>query len=161
MRRIARTVAASVVVILGLALVSVAAFSSNIVTATLPEAPESATEGDAAAPPLDPNADNGPLREIDVDAPNVFATEFGRRGKHEVTVSMGGQGYYQVHWRGGKIEKGAGQYNRTRTVTGGFPLVLIAVNGLGRTASCTITIDGVEKDQQTTSTEAPIVLCQG
>jgi hypothetical protein len=160
MRRIVRTIAASIVIILGLALVSVAAFSSDIVTATLPEAPTNASEGSAVAP-LDPNADNGPIRKIDVDAPEIFGTEFGKRGKHKVTVSMGGQGYYQVHWRGGKVEDGAGTYNRTKTVEGGFPLVLITVNGLGRSASCTITIDGVEKDTQSTSAKTPIIYCEG
>lgn len=161
MRRIVRTVAAGFVVILGLALVSVAAFSSNIVNATLPEAPTTASGGGGDVKPLNPNADNGPVRKNTVNVPNIFGTEFGSRGKHEVTVSMGGQGYYQVHWRDGKKEDGAGQYNRTRTVVGGFPLVLISVNGLGRTASCTITIDGVEKDTQTTNAETPIVLCEG
>jgi len=160
MRRIVRTVAAGIVVILGLALVSVAAFSSNISTATLPEAPTNASQGGAVAP-LNPNADNGPIRKIDVDAPDIFGTEFGDRGKHEVVVSMAGQGYYQVHWRGGKVEDGAGQYNRTRTVKGGFPLVLIVVNGLGRTASCTVTIDGIKKDTQTTSAKTPIIACEG
>jgi len=160
MRRIARTVAASIVVILGLALVSVASFSSNIVTATLPEAPTDVSEGGAVAP-LDPNADNGPVRKITLDAPELFATEFGKRGKHEVTVTMGGQGFYQVHWRDGKVEDGAGRYNRTRTIKGGFPLALIAVNGAGRAVSCSVTIDGIEKDTQTTSAKTPVVFCEG
>ena len=160
MRRIARTAAASVVIILGLALVSVAAFSSDIVTATLPEAPTDVSDG-AHVAPLDPNADNGPVRRIDPDAPDIFSTEFGARGEHEVSVTMGGQGYYQVSWRGGKVEKGLGSYNRTKTVKGGFPLVLIVVNGLGRAVSCSVTIDGVEKDSQSSSTDAPIVFCSG
>ena len=161
MRRIVRTVAASLVVILGLALVSVAAFSSDIVEATLPEAPTSASQG-RQVDPLNPNADNRrTARNIDVDAPDIFGTEFGKRGKHEVTISMGGQGYYQVHWRGGKPEKGLGNYSRTRTVNGGFPLALIVVNGLGRSVSCSVTIDGVEKDSKASSAEEPIIFCSG
>jgi hypothetical protein len=162
MRRIARTVAASIVVILGLALVSVAAFSSDIVTATLPEAPTSSSEQRAEVDPLDPNADNGPVRKVPLgDAPDIFKTEFGERGKHEVTVTMSGNGFYHVQWRGGKSEDGAGTYNRTRTVKGGFPLAFVGINGAGNAVSCTITIDGVERDKQTTSAKEPIVFCQG
>jgi hypothetical protein len=160
MRRIARTIAASIVVILGLALMSAAALSPDIVNATLPDAPERASEG-AQVAPLDPNADNGPVRDIEVGVPGIFATEFGKRGKHEVAVSMSGPGYYQVHWRGGKVEKGLGRYNDTKTVEGGFPLVLIAVNGAGRTVSCSVTIDGVKKDTQTTNAKTPIIFCEG
>lgn len=161
MRRIVRTVAAGVVVILGLALVSVAAFSSNIVTATLPEAPTDTSQGNEVAP-LDPNANNGPIRKINVGMPDIFATEFGKRGKHQVTATMSGAGYYAVQWRGDKEAKqGAGAYSKTKTVNGGFPLVLLAINGAGRAVSCTITIDGVEKDTQTTSAETPVVFCEG
>jgi hypothetical protein len=160
MRRIVRTVAAGIVVILGLALVSVAAFSSNIVTATLPEAPTDASQGDAVAP-LDPNADNGPIRNNTLDVPDVFATEFGKRGKHRVTITLSGPAFYQVQWRGEKTETGAGAYNRTRTVEGGFPLALIIVNGAGRAVSCSITIDGVEKDSQSTDAKTPVVFCEG
>jgi len=160
MRRIVRTVAAGIVVILGLALVSVAALSPNISGATLPEAPTDTSKGGALAP-LDPNADNGAVRKTTVDAPEVFATEFGKRGKHEVTISMSGQAYYHVQWRHGKVEDGLGNYTRTKTVEGGFPLAFIVVNGLGRSASCSITIDGVKKDAQATSAKEPIVACEG
>jgi hypothetical protein len=139
---------------------SVAAFSSDIVNATLPKAPTTASEGGAVAP-LDPNADNGPARNTTLNAPNVFGTEFGRRGNHVVTVRMSGTAYYQVRWRHGKVEDGFGTYSRTKTVRGGFPLALIAVNGGAHAASCTITIDGVEKDTQTTSAKIPVVFCEG
>ena len=160
MRRIARMIAASIVVILGLALVSAAAFSPDIVEATLPEAPESAVEGDQVAP-LDPNADNPSVRKIAQGAVDIFGAEFGKRGNHEVTVSMSGPGYYAVHWRDGKVDDGAGTYNRTRTVKGGFPLALIAVNSAGRIVTCTVTIDGIVKDRQTTSAESSIIFCEG
>jgi hypothetical protein len=161
MRRIVRTVAAGIVVILGLALVSAAAFTSDIVNATLPEAPTDASEG-AEVAPLNPNEDNGPVRKnTSLDAPDIFGTEFGKRGKHEVTVTMSGPGFYHVQYRDGKSEDGAGVYNETKTVTGGFPLALIAINGAGHTVSCSITIDGVEKDTQTTTTKDPIVFCEG
>ena len=160
MRRIVRTVAAGIVIILGLALVSAAAFSSDIVTATLPDAPTTASEG-GEVEPFDPNADNGPIRKYNVNSPNIFGTEFGKRGKHEVAVSMDGQGFYEVRWRGGKVEDGAGPYHRTRTVDGGFPLALITINGGGQPVSCSITIDGVEKDSQTASPKTPIVSCEG
>jgi hypothetical protein len=160
MRRIVRTVAASIVVILGLAFVSVAAFSSDIVNATLPQAPTSASEG-GEVKPFDPNADNGPARKIDMDGPDIFATEFGSRGKHTVTVTVSGGGYYQVIWRTGKPDAGPGQYNRTRTLKGGFPLVRVGIHGAGPFVTCTITIDGVKRDTQTTTAEIPELYCEG
>jgi len=160
MRRIVRTIAASIVIILGLALVSAAAFTSDIVNATLPKAPTTESEGGEAAP-LDPNLDNGPVRKVTLDAPDIFVTEFGKRGKHEVTVTMSGPGFYHVQYRNGNSEDGAGVYNTTKTVVGGFPLALIAINGAGHTVSCTITIDGVKRDTQTTTTKDPIVFCEG
>jgi hypothetical protein len=160
MRRIARTVAASVVIILGLALVSVAAFSSDIATVTLPDAPKAVPEAGQVAP-LDPNAGNSPVRKIPSNLPDIFATEFGKRGKHEVTVTLSGPAAYQVSWRDGKVEEGTGQLNSTKTVSGGFPLAFVAVNGLGASITCTITIDGVERDSQTSTPENSIVFCEG
>ncbi|HUS22683.1 MAG TPA: hypothetical protein VMZ66_11810 [Aeromicrobium sp.] len=163
MRRIVRTVAAGIVIILGLALVSVAAFSSDIATATLPDAPTTASEGGEVAP-LDPYADNGPVRKTKTpDGPDVFGTEFGRRGKHEVTVTISGSGnfHYQVRWRGGKLDDSSGQYSRTKTVKGGFPLVLVGITSTGPAVSCSITIDGIRKDTQTTTADTPETFCEG
>jgi hypothetical protein len=160
MRRIVRTVAAGFVVILGLALVSVAAFSSDVVNVTRPDAPKTSDAG-SVAPLSPPDPDNLPVRNIPGDMPDIFATEFGKRGAHEVNVSMRGQGYYQVHWRGGKVDDGLGNYSQTKTVRGGFPLVLIVVNGLGRSVGCSVTIDGVEKDTKSSSAEQPIIYCSG
>lgn len=153
--------AASVVIILGLALVGVSAVGVQQGNPlNRPDAPEG--EGVPSVRPFDPDAENDRVRTITEDAPQVFGTEFGKRGDHEVTVSMSGPGFYQVHWRGQKkVEEGAGQYNRTRTVNGGFPLALIIVNGGGRAVGCTITIDGIEKDTQRTSAQQPAVACQG
>ena len=158
MRRIVRTVAAGIVIILGLALVSAAAFSSDVVTGRLPEAPSTGSKVEAVAP-LDPNAGAGPRRKAAPAAPDVFATEFGKRGKHSVTATVSGGGAYQVSWRGGDVEQGAGAFSRTRTVKGGFPLVLVIVNSLGRSASCSVTIDGVEKDTQSATAKTPIFFC--
>lgn len=164
MRRIVRTVAASIVVILGLALVSVAAFSSDIAIATLPEAPEDASEGRAVAP-LDPNVGNGPARKVITGDPYLFQSEFGQRGEHDVEVVVTGVAslLYAINWRNDqKPEWGLGQVQRRRTIDSGFPVVRVTVNG-GEgegNATCVITVDGVEKDRQSTSSEEPIVACE-
>ena len=162
MRRIVRTVAASIVVILGLALVSVAAFSSDIDIATLPEAPEDASEGGAVAP-LDPNIGNGPARKVLTGDPYLFRSEFGKRGKHDVKVVVAGSILYAINWRNvPKPQWGMGQAQYTRTIDSGFPVVRVTVNGgeRGGRASCVVTVDGVEKDRQSTSPEEPIVACE-
>ena len=163
MRRIVRTVAASVVVILGLALVSVAAFSSDIVIATLPEAPEDASEGGTVAP-LDPNVDN-PARKVIRGDPYLFRSEFGQRGEHDVEVVVTGVAslLYAISWRDDqKPQWGLGPVQRRRTIDSGFPVVRVTVNG-GEgegNATCVVTVDGVEKDRQSTSSEQPIVSCE-
>lgn len=164
MRRIVRTVAASVVVILGLALVSVAAFSSDIVIATLPEAPED-TSGGGAVAPLDPNVGNGPARKVIQGDPYLFRSEFGKRGEHDVEVVVTGVAalIYAISWRDDqKAQWGTGPVQRRRTIDSGFPVVRVTVNG-GEgegNATCVVTVDGVEKDRQSTSSELPIVSCE-
>ena len=163
MRRFARLFAASIVVILGLALVSAAAFNPQTGRVSLPTAQDEPQDEPPrkAIPPFDPKSGLGKHAGIPQALRyNAFNSEFGKRGNHEVTVSMSGPGYYSVHWRDGKIEEGAGRYSRTKTVKGGFPLALIAVNGAGRTVTCSITIDGVEKDTQTANAEEPIIFCE-
>jgi len=160
MRRIARTIAASIVVILGLALMSAAALSTDIVDAALPEAPESAAKG-GAIKPLNPNADNPPVRKVGPDAPSIFTTEFGKRGKHEVKVTISGGAHYVITWRDDPVsEEGRGNVQRSRTIDSGFPVVQVGMTGTsGYHSTCIIVVDGTEKDRQSTSDETPVQIC--
>ena len=159
MRRIARTVAASIVIILGLALVSVASVGANTEsTIGRPTAPDNETVGHI--PPFRPSAS----RKADLQRnlnPSSFDSEFGKRGKHEVLVRLTGGPQYAITWRGDpKTEWGLGNVQRTRTIDSGFPVVQVVVNGGGRTVTCSIIVDGIEKDRQSTTTDKPIVYCE-
>ena len=153
--------AASIVIILGLALVSAAAFSSDIVTATLPEAPTDVSDTDAVAP-LDPNAGHGPARRIGPATQSIFTSEFGKRGKHEVKVTITGGAHYEITWRNDpETEAGRGNVQRSRTINSGFPVVQVGIstNTLGIHSTCVITVDGEEKDRQSTTDETPTQIC--
>ena len=160
MRRIVRTVAAGFVVILGLALVAVAALGANSSSPLgRPSAPDD--ERVQAIPPYNP----GPAAEAGIPKmlrPNSFDSEFGQRGKHKVEVSVRGGAVYGISWRDKpEAEWGLGNVERSRTVNSGFPVVQVAMSATrGINSTCVITIDGEEKDTQSTSTETPVQFCE-
>lgn len=160
MRRIVRTVAASFVVILGLALVSVAALGAN---SGNPLGPPSAPSDEKvqAIPPFNP----GPAREAGIPKmlrPNSFDSEFGKRGEHKVEVSVRGGAVYGIAWRDKpEPEWGLGNVEASRTINSGFPVVQVAMSATrGVHSTCVITIDGEEKDTQSTSDETPVQFCE-
>lgn len=158
MRRIVRTVAAGVVIILGLALVSVAALGAN---STNPLARPKAPDDDQvqAIKPIDP----GPaIKAIPQSLrPNSFDSEFGERGKHEIEVTVTGGDQYAITWRDDpETEWGSGNVTRSRTINSGFPVVQVAINSAARRATCVITVDGREKDRQTSTNTEPIIFCE-
>lgn len=175
MRRRGRLIAAIVAIVVGLVLVWIAAFgsrSNQTAQNTLPEA--QATPGTIA--PLDPDARRSP-NTVDgtatpkdepspTDTPgDIFDQEYGARGKHEVTVSIRASGKfkYQVKWRDGKADEGISSgYHRTRTLTGGFPFAqVVAIVVPQDNVSCTITVDGVEKDSASRSHTFRPAICTG
>jgi len=161
MRRIVRTVAAGVVIILGLALVSVAALGAKPAN---PLGRPSAPNDDKvqAIPPFNP----GPAKKAGIPnkvvLPNSFETEFGKRGKHTVEVSVRGGAVYGIAWRDKREpEWGLGNVQQSRTVNGGFPLVQVAMSATrGIDSTCVITIDGEEKDTQSTTSDTPVQFCE-
>lgn len=160
MRRIARLAAASIVIILGLALVSVAAMGANTDNPIgRPAVPDD--EKVRSIPPFKPSPDEraGLQRALNGDS---FLSEFGERGKHEVQVSISGGPLYAISWRDvPETQWGMGNVQRSRTINSGFPVVQVAVNGGPRVATCRITVDGIEKDEQSTAPpERPIVFCE-
>lgn len=160
MRRTIRTVAAGIVIILGLALVSVAALGAN---SGNPLGRPSAPEDDKvqAVPPFNP----GPAVEAGIPKmmrPNSFDSEFGQRGKHKVDVRVSGGAVYGISWRDKPdAEWGVGNFQVSRTVDSGFPIVQVAMSATrGIHSTCVITIDGEEKDTQSTSSETPVQFCE-
>jgi hypothetical protein len=151
--------AASIVIILGLALVSVAAVgakSGNPIGR--PDAPDD--EVVRAVPPFTPGpAKAGIPKSL---RPNSFDSEFGKRGKHKVEVSVRGGAVYLITFRDDKEgEWGQGSVTRSRTVNSGFPVVQVGMDSSsGGHSTCVITIDGEEKDTQSTSAETPIQFCE-
>jgi hypothetical protein len=159
MRRIVRTVAAGIVIVLGLALVSVAALGAN---SGSPLGRPSAPDDDKvqAVPPFNP----GPAAEAGIPKklrPSAFDSEFGKRGKHEVKIQVIGGDQYAITWRDDpETEWGAGNVQRSRTINSGFPVVQVAINGAARAATCVITVDGKERDRQSSTKTVPIVFCE-
>ena len=177
MRLNARTVAALLAIVVGLALVVFGALGSKgSLPGTLKAAPEIPVVT-AAIPPIDPDTgvqtNSGKKTEGDKALEDqaraktdFFATEYGDRGKHEVTVTVnaGSRSSFLIHWRDGKSEKGAAaSLTRTRTITGGFPVAYVLGQAVppATRVTCTITIDGVQKVTQTTTGGWSIVSCLG
>lgn len=160
--------AAAVAIAAGLAMLGVVAYSY------VADDPGSSTvaSGDSVDDPstighLDPLAPGGgkigKLRTKDA-APrsDVFDSEYGRKGRHTVTVEVTGVGRYRATWRDGHVESGntRGTYTKTRTVNGGLPLAAVTIQAASR-LTCTITIDGEKKSSETVAKSYGITWCIG
>jgi hypothetical protein len=159
MRLIARRVAAVVAIVLGLACVSLAAFGTDARPLGRQPAPDDTPQA-GTIPPLNPRAGNTDIRRTTQIAPDIFNSEFGKRGKHVVTVTIRGSAYYLIAWRDKQVLGSRGPLHVTKTLTGGFPLVRVGIDAKGGASTCVITVDGKEKDTQSTSTEFPVVFCE-
>jgi hypothetical protein len=158
MRRFARTVAAGFVVILGLALVGVSAVGDDGGPLGRPSVPDD--ERVQAAPPETSDKNKKPALPL-AARPNSFNSEFGKRGKHKVDVRVSGGGIWVITFRTDKEgEWGSGSATRSRTINSGFPVVQVAMSAASGNATCTITVDGEQKDTQSTSSEKPITFCE-
>jgi hypothetical protein len=176
MRLNARTGAALLAIVVGLGLIVFGALGSKgSLPGTLKPAPEIPVAKGTIAP-LEPNTgvhkskntSKGSEEQIEA-APgfsnNIFDTEYGERGEHDVkvTISANGTAGYVINWRDGKSERGTTSgLTRERTLKGGLPLAQVGVQGLPASGvTCTITVDGVEKVTKTTRTKYGIALCNG
>jgi hypothetical protein len=95
------------------------------------------------------------------DARDHFNSKYGDRGEHEVTVRLSGRGRFQLEWRDNRdseagVIRGA---TTTRTVKGGFPLALVVIQG-APSATCTISVDGIEKTSEN-ATNYEVKVCYG
>jgi hypothetical protein len=175
MRLNARTVAALLAIIVGLALVVFAALGSKGSLPGTLKPPPPIPEAKGTIAPLDPNTGVRKAKDSktgDQDAAgipgftgDIFASEYGDRGTHKVkvTINANGPAGYSIKWRDGKSEQGStAGLTRERTIKGGFPLTQVAVQGLGAsTVTCTVDIDGVEKSTKTTARKYAIQFCTG
>jgi hypothetical protein len=175
MRLNARTAAALLAIVVGLALVVFAALGSKgSLPGTLkPPPPIPVARG--TIPPLEPDTgvraskDKGSGDKDATAVPgftgDIFASEYGDRGTHKVkvTIRANGPAGYSIKWRDGKSEQGStAGLTRERTIKGGFPLTQVAVQGLGASqVTCTVDIDGVEKSTKTTDRKYAIQFCTG
>lgn len=160
MRRFARIAAASIVVILGLALVAVSAVGANNAG---PLGRPSVPDDDRVqiVPPFTPERSQEAAIPKSV-RPNSFDSEFGKRGKHKVEVRVTGGAVYLITFRDDKDgEWGEGSVTRSRTVTSGFPVVQVGMHATrGIHSTCVITVDGEERDTQSTTADTPIQFCE-
>ncbi len=160
MRRFARTVAAGFVVILGLALVGVSAVgANNDGPLGRPSVPDD--EKVQSVPPS--NTERSRKAAIPMSLrPNSFDSEFGKRGKKKVEVRVTGSAIYVITFRDDEEgEWGEGSVSRSRTVNSGYPVVQVGMSSAkGGHSTCVITIDGEEKDTQSTSAEKPVNFCE-
>ena len=115
MRRFARTAAASIVVILGLALVAVSAVGADSAGPLgRPAVPDD--DKVQAVPPLNPERSKEAAIPKSM-RPNSFGSEFGKRGKHKVDVRVTGGAVYLITFRDDEEgEWGQGSVTRSRTI---------------------------------------------
>ena len=123
--------------------------------------------------PLDPDdKDAGKPKKNDVDdLTDPFASNFGTRAKHKVTVRATGNGSVNigVHYRDRKKPKAvyANGFQETRTITTRYPLAAITIQipgtapGAATIATCTIVIDNVEVSRKTTRKPWAVEGCIG
>jgi len=173
MRLNARTGAALLAIAVGLALIVFAVLGSK---GSLPGTRKPAPDLPIATGPIKPidpmrgvHKSTGKKNAAETPAAgfggNIFDTEYGDRGTHDVTVTIRANGIagYTITWRDGKSERGTTSgLTRSRKITGGFPLVQVGVQGLPASqASCTITVDGAQKASKTGSHRYAVALCNG
>lgn len=168
-----QTTAGFVAILLGLVIVGAAlyeVFGSHQEDSVYQSATIDAdtASGTGTINPIDPGGSKiGKLRTDDesTTSSSVFANEYGDRGTHEVTVSVsGGRVGYAAQWRSGPKARGTttGTWSRTRMVKGGFPLAQVTIQGImSASASCTITIDGIEKSSEAITKEWGVTWCVG
>lgn len=168
-----QTIAGVVAILLGLVIIGAALYEvfgnqpeESVFGAETIEAESDTRPG--SIDPLDPGGSKvGTLRNDEEPAGpgNIFGTQYGDRGEHEVTVTVsGGRVGYSAQWRDGHRERGAttGTWSRTRTLKGGFPLAQVTIQGvMSASATCTITIDGIEKATESITKTWGVTWCIG
>ena len=153
---------ASVIVMAGVLAMLVALLSGS--SAPNSENPAQSKDREAVDPvaPLDPNdlASGERFNDTEPDGPNPFANSYGASGRRKVTVQVSANGYLgiRVYYRDRQKPKtvAVNKFSQTRTMTGRLPMAVVVMQlpgsfpGSATRATCTITIDGLEVDTQTT-----------
>lgn len=169
-----RTVIALVAILTGIAIIAGALFGGSGSSDPSPtqDRPSGAIEPLEPIDPDDPGA-VGPKGEptpLNLNDP-FFPTAFGASNRREVTVRVSGNGYVNVglYYRDRKKPRlmVVRAHSATRTFKGRFPMAAIAIQlpgnlpGSASRATCTIVIDGVEVDTETTTKPAELRYCTG
>jgi hypothetical protein len=155
-----RTVLAMIATILGLVAISVAAFGGS---GSSSGSGPSQSKNRAIEPvaPIDPDdKDAGrPGKKSSMDPSDPFATSFGAKAKHKVTVRVAANGaaniavYYRDRKKPKVLSPGS---EETRTITARYPLAAVSLQlpgdapGVATIATCTIVIDDVEVSRVST-----------
>lgn len=109
---------------------------------------------------IDPaDKDDAQLRDDEIDFTDPFATSFGAKAKHQVTIRVAANGVANiaVYYRDRKKPKvlAPGSVD-TRTITARYPLAAVTIQLPGdkphvaTVATCTIEIDGVVASRKST-----------
>ena len=166
-----RTVLAMIATVLGLVAISVAAFGgSGSSSGSGPG--QSNTRAIEPVAPIDPDdKDAGkPDKKSSVDLTDPFATSFGAKAKHKVTVRVTANGaaniavYYRDRKKPKVLSPGS---EETRTITARYPLAAVSLQlpgdapGVATIATCTIVIDDVVVSQESTRKKWAVGGCIG
>ena len=175
-----RTLMATVVVLVGIVAILVAALSSS----SSPNADNPRQRNNPTAvepvPPINPeDVDPEPAASGKPVNPNdPFAVSFGRSSRRDVTVRVTANGMVNmsVSYRNKKKPSQRvvnGSYSDTRTFKSRYPMASVVLQipgspksdvrlpGTATRATCTITIDGVQVTKQTTTKPGGLTFCVG
>lgn len=161
-----RTVLATIAVVVGLAAIGGAAFggsgsSSGSGSSRASEPNQGNNHGIEPVAPIDPNEKDAgkPDKEKPMNPSDPFATSFGVKGKHKVTVRVtaNGRANIALYYRDRKKPKViAPGFEETRTITSRYPVAAVSLQlpgkgpGVATIATCTILVDGIEVSREST-----------
>lgn len=148
------------VALMVLGCVLMAAFALKTLIGGSPE-PETSSTGEEAFTPFETNI----IPDEPPDAaPSTEAPPDGGSGAHKVKIRIESDGAVRIGYRfqdGPEGFKNTDKsFSMTETVRGAGPFAQVGVQLQGATrASCTISVDGVEKSTSKTSGNSPIAVC--
>jgi len=169
---------AAVVVMAGIVAMLVALLSSS----SSPNSDNPRQSSNRAIEPVEPidpgDVEQAPKVEKTANPTDPFAISFGRSARRNVTVRVTSNGLVNmsVSYRNAKKPKSRvvnGSFSETRTFKGRYPMASVVLQipgspktsyrlpGTATTATCTVTIDGVQVAKRTTTKPGLLEFCIG
>lgn len=155
-----RTVLAMISTVVGLVAIGVAAFGGSGSSGGSGPGQSNTRAIEPVAPINPDDKDAGkPDKESPTDFADPFATSFGAKARHKVTVRVAANGAANIalHYRDRKKPRTlAPGFEETRTITARYPLAAVSLQlpgsrpGVATVATCTIVIDGVVVSREST-----------